>query len=253
MKKTIILLIFALLLTACTESSSADVESAEALESTLVAELVSLTQTAIAKNTITTPTITPTAETQPAASLSSEFENAAPILTQLIIGVYQLEDTDQAITSEQTTSLLPYLTSLQEMVASTTLQIRSEQPSETPEATDSTTEIDLLVDNAMTVFSNEQIQAIDAMQITQEIALAKMEELGISMSGPGQGDSNRGQPPQGEGEPPQGGSTPGEGGQPPDAGQMDPPTDGMQPASNLISPELIETIIQFLQAKITSG
>ncbi len=90
----------------------------------------------------------------------------------------------------------------------------------------------------------EQIKAISDMQLTREIAQTIMTEKGISMGGRGQGGEMPGandQPP--EGTPPAGDPN-GDAGAP----QRDAP-DGQQPGGGMIQPELINALLELLQAK----
>jgi len=234
----VILTLLALLLTACGGASTSTEGTASTIESTAIADMVTTMQTATAA-VIELPTEAPLVT----ATLTSNYENAAPILMQVVLGVYQLENTAQAVTATQAQELLSLLTPLNDATAGNTV---------TQEQTDA------LAEQAVSVLTSEQIQAIADMQITQETAMTVMQGLGLSMGGPGQGNGNppsgdMGQPPQGEmpgGAPPAGG---GPGGQPPADGQMGTPlADGMQRGAGFIQPELLKAIIEFLQTKIAS-
>jgi len=227
--------LLALLLTACGSASELTEEAASAKEATAIAEAVTTMRAA------TVPTDQPSTETSAiSATLNSDYENAAPILQQIIIGIYQLENTDQAVTTTQAQEFLTLLTSLKDISACDTAT--QEQ-------------VDALVEQATSVLTPEQIQAIAAMQITQGTTMTVMQALGLNMGGPGQENGNA--PGDGMGQPPQSGtppaSDPGQGGQPPTDGQMGtPPTDGAQRNTGFISPELLDAMIEFLQTKITS-
>lgn len=235
--KLTLVTIFALAFSACGGNASTSTgEPASAMEATAVAEIVSATQTAVAQlQQVPTETVTNT------ATLSTDYENTAPIQMQLISGVYMLEGTDQVVTAAQAAALLPLLTSLKGI--SVGAVITQEQ-------------VDSLVAQAVSVLTAGQIQAITAMQITQETAISAMQQLGVTMGGPGQGDGNApaggmGQPPQGT--PPAGGPGPGAGVQPLNADQMGTPSiDGMQPGVGFVPPELIEALIEYLQGKVAS-
>lgn len=236
--KLIIVTIFGLTHSACGGNASISIdETASAQEATAIAEVVT-SMRAATTSVDQLPTETPAVT----AALTSDYENAAPVLMQVVIGIYQLEGTDQAVTAAQAQELMTLLTTLKDISADNTTT--QEQ-------------IDALVTQAMALLTAEQIQAIAAMQITQETAMATMQGLGISIGGPGQGDGNApagdiGQPPQGDmpgGAPPEGGP----GGQPSAGGQMGmPPADGMQRGTGFIPQELLDAIIEFLQTKITS-
>jgi len=232
----VILTLLALLLTACGGASTSTEEAASAVEATAIADMVTTMQTATAA-VEELPTEAPVVT----ATLTSDYENAAPILMQVVLGIYQLEDTTQVVTAAQAQELLSLLTTLSNASSGNTI------------AQD---QIDALVEQAVSVLTPEQIQAIANMQITQDTTMSVMQELGLSMGGPGQGESN---PPSGDmGGPPQGdpGGTPpegGPGGQPPADGQMGtPPADGMQRGAGFVPPELLNAIIEFLQTKIAS-
>lgn len=184
------------------------------------------------------------------AVLTAEFENAASVELQLILGTLKLEGTAQAITKEQANTLLPLWSSFstlsQSMMPSMGAGQAQEQttpPTVSVEAQTQLAELTAQIQSAMTA---EQIQAITAMQITQETAQTIMQELGLDMSGPQQG-MGAGTPPEsgGEGMPP----SDGQGGQPPSG---DPPTgmpseNGGRPGGGFIPSQLIEMIIQSLQ------
>jgi hypothetical protein len=130
------------------------------------------------------------------------------------------------------------------------------QPNATPQPVDSglQTQLDEIIKQIQSTMTADQIKAIAAMQITQEISQTIMEEKGIAMGTLQNGNMNGGrQPPAGgeapQGEPPAGG--PG-GGQQPGADQMGtPPTDGGMRGGGMgfISSELIDALIQLLAQK----
>ncbi|MBN1450039.1 MAG: hypothetical protein JW963_03415 [Anaerolineales bacterium] len=160
--KLTLMTIFALALSACGSASIPTEENASAMEATAIAEIVSttFTQTAVAR-----------AEQLPvetdisAATLTSDYENAAPIQTQLIIGIYMLEGSGQAITAAQASALLPLLTPLKD-ISNSNNTISQEQ-------------IDTLMAQAVSVLTTEQIQAIVAMQVTQETIMSAMQQLEV--------------------------------------------------------------------------
>ncbi len=254
MKKAITLLLFAtlsgLMLMACGNNAASTSEATlEAAKATNVAEAVSAAQTA------DVPTVpVPTETVASTATLNTDYENAAPVQMQLIIGILQLEGTDQVITTEQATTLLSLLASLKDIAAG----------SDREQA-----QIDAIVSEAVSTLMDEQIQAITAMQITQETAMSLMQELGIELGGPQQG---AGDPPSGEaGKPPKGVGNPpaGDGGQPPQGNGSPPSVDGAQPPqgdmaqgtpstdqeqrnTGFIPTELIDAVIEYVQSKTAS-
>jgi len=231
-KMSILVMALVTLLAACTNASIPTEEPVSHIdiEATAIAEIVSATQTAMA---IVEPSPT---ETTTLITLNDDYENAVPILSQLITGIYLLEGSNQAVTSAQAQELLSLLTSL-------------------PNGNE---QFDALVTQAILVLSQEQITTITAMQITQSEITTVMQELGISMGGPDQGkgtppDGEMGQSPQGD--MPQGAPPDGQGpqGAPPSDSQAGtPPQDGIQQSAEIIPPNLLNSIIELLQGKLAS-
>ena len=182
MKKILLLLtLMTLILSACgSEMSSVDEELDSDMVATVVAEMMAAT--AAAQTNIESQAPAPTeapAEAVPIPTLSTDFENAAPIQAQLIIGIYRLENTALAITKEQANVLYTQLLSLQTSMTNQTL---------------SGEEINSLVLQQVAALSAEQIQAIIDLQITQEIVMTTMQQLGFETGGRGggEGSSQRG-------------------------------------------------------------
>ncbi len=209
----------------------------EGLDSDMVATVVAemMAATAAAQTNIESQAPAPTeapAEVVPIPTLSTDFENAAPIQAQLIIGIYQLENTALAITKEQANVLYTQFLSLQTSMTNQTL---------TGE------EINSLVLQQVAALSAEQIQAITDLQITQEIVMTTIQQLGFEVGGRGggEGSGQRG----GGGTPPTDGS-----GQPPQqgggGGQTGTAPEGEGVRNNLVPPELIDAIITLLESKI---
>ena len=147
MKKILLLLtLMTLILSACgSEMSSVDEEPDSDMVATVVAEMMAAT--AAAQTNIEFPGTRPNRGPRgalPIPTLSTDFENASPIQTQLIIGIYQLENTALAITKEQANVLYTQLLSLQTSMTNQTL---------TGE------EINSLVLQQVAALSAEQIQA----------------------------------------------------------------------------------------------
>lgn len=233
-----ILLVFTLLLSACSTASSAPENASASESSTLVADLVnqSMTQSA--------PIATETSEVVNSIELTTDYENAASVELQLILGMLKLEGTTLAITTEQANSLLPLWQSYSALAQS---MMPLGQPSTVDDgAQTQIAELTKQIQSAMTV---EQIQAISDMKLTQETAQAIMQELGLGMADPQQGMGGGGQP---QGTPPVGG--PG-GGQPPSGDQAlsTPPTDaGQRGGDGGVQPQLLDALIQLLEGKANS-
>ncbi len=232
MKKTILFLtILTLILTACGAASSPTQPADTVQQATSIVDIISATQTAVA------PAEPQVVTTNNSATLNTNYTNAAPVEMQLLVGIFKLEGTAQAITSEQAKLLITLLTSLQgntltqDQITSTIQQVQA-------------------------VLTADQINAIAQMQITQESALTIMQEQGLSMGGQGQGNGGQ-QPPQ-DGTVPQG--TPptqpdGQGQQPPDAmgtPPAQPDGNGQGQSRGMIPPPLLEALIQLLQTKVSS-
>ncbi len=103
--------------------------------------------------------------------LDTSYDDALNASNQLLLGTMQLEGTEQAITPEQATTLLPLWRAMQGGVTAQT-------------------EVNALLKQIEGAMTQEQLQAIAAMQLTQEDLRAWMEEQGVSMGGgfPGAGD-----------------------------------------------------------------
>ena len=117
-----------------------------------------------------TPEATPTAS---GPRLSATYEGALPIESQLILGTLQLEGTDLAVTQAQASELLLLWRAYQALGQSDT----------TAEA-----ELNAVIDQIQETLTPEQVEAITALQLTQDDIRGVMEDLGI---GPGaQGAAN---------------------------------------------------------------
>jgi len=224
--------LIAIVLTACSTTSTPTEEPAVAEQATLVSGIVSATQTYVASSAIEASTEAPAT----VSTLTADYTDAASIEMQLLVGILKLENTDLAITSSQAESLITLLKTLQE--ASNTA---------------SQEQIDAMIQQAQSILSAEQVTAIANLQLTQESAMAVLQEQGLAQGNPQQRGGN--QPAQGEmpqGTPPAGGG-PGGNGQPPDASQMGtPPANGMQAGTGVIPPQLLDMIIQLLETKVSS-
>lgn len=153
-----------------------------------------------------------TSNTSPSTSGQSTDIAATelPTVSKLVVGSFKLEDTDLAITSEQAIELLPVWQVYQEVSTSDTA---------------AQAEIDALIEQAQETLTSKQMDAINAMNLTQQDVFTIMQERGIQFggdqnidrgSGSQNGDIPSGGFQGGEGFPGGGGGFPG--GAPPDGG-----------------------------------
>lgn len=156
--------------------------------------------------------------------LNEDYLDALPIQTQLTLGTLKLEDTDLAVDSEQAAELLILW---QAVLSLSTSDITAEG------------EIEAVVNQILDTMSSEQLEAIAAMELTQEGIFELTQELGIVRGGDlTSEDDSRGSIPdgmfsgggQGGGIP---GSGPGGGGQRPE---------GFEGFSQDMDPEQIATL-----------
>lgn len=103
--------------------------------------------------------------------MNENYDDALPILTQLLVGTLKLEETDLAVEPELASELLP----LWQMA-------RSLSDSDTA-AEAEVTAITKQIQQAMT---NEQIGAIANMQVTQAGLMEMLGDLGFGFAGRGQ-------------------------------------------------------------------
>ena len=111
-------------------------------------------------------------ETFSSAALDTSYADALDASSQLALGTIQLEGTENSVTSEQATSLLPLWQALQR--GGVTAQA----------------EVDAVLKQIEGTMTSEQLAAIAAMQLTQEDLRAWMQEQGPGMGGgfPGAGE-----------------------------------------------------------------
>lgn len=170
MKNTYTLLIlFILLLSACSVASNSN-----------AANVTAPAQTAIA----------PTNADASATGLPAVEENALPASIQLFAGIIQLENTEMPVTSTQAESFLPVLNYMKDLATNTG-------------ATEE--QFDTLIEQARSFLTQEQITAINNMRLTQETIMSLMP--GTNNGGqPPRGDLPQGTPPTGgpNGQPPSG-------------------------------------------------
>ncbi len=178
-----------------------------------------------------------------------------PVATELVLGSFELEGSEQAITPEQAADLLPLWQVYQSLTESDSA---------------AQAEIEALLEQIQETMTPEQMSAIEAMQLTREDMGAIMEELGVAMGG-GRNTGNTGN----TGNQGQGGFAPPDGGMSP--GGMPGGSPGMQPGQgpggqtlspeqiataqaaraqgggfNRVPPALLEAFIQFLEEKTGS-
>lgn len=193
---------------------------------------------------------------------SAQTNGPLPEATQLILGTFKLEGTENAITSEQAVELVTLWQVYQSLNES---DVASQEES------------DALIEQIQETMTPEQMQAITDMELTQEDVFSIMQEQGITMGGAPQGNTGNGNGNEGSFTPPDGG-VPG-GGSPPDGGVPGGgfPAGGGDPGGNGgqgLSPDqiataqaergsggggprgvpspLIEALIQFLEKKTGS-
>jgi hypothetical protein len=107
--------------------------------------------------------------------LNEDYPDALPIQTQLTLGILKLEETDLAVDTEQAAELLTLWQAIRSLSSS---DITAEG------------EIEAIVNQILDTMSSEQLEAIAAMELTQEGILELTQELGIARGGDwtGEGD-----------------------------------------------------------------
>ena len=137
-------------------------------------------------------------EAYASAVLDTSYPDALNVSSQLALGTVRLEETENGVTPEQATALLPLWQALQGGV--------------TAQA-----EVNAVLKQIEGTMTSEQLAAVAAMQLTQEDMQAWMQEQGLRMGGgfPGAGEDpdtratrqaefgGEGMPPGGEGMPPE--------------------------------------------------
>ena len=177
-----------------------------------------------------------------------------PATAQLLIGTLELDNTDQAVTAEQATELLPLWQ---------TFQVLSDSD------TAANQEKEALITQIQETMTDEQMQAITAMNLTRQDMFAIMQEQGIG-SGAGASQTNRSQNGTssnsgnrnfGPGGPPPDGEFPGGGPgfSPGGQGQNLSPDQiataqaaRQQNGGNFMPPMLVNAVIKYLQEKADS-
>jgi hypothetical protein len=159
---------------------------------------------------------------------------------QLMVGMLGLEGTELALNATQATSILPALTGLQEEITAGSV------------TQEKMVELDAYI---RSILSTEQIDAITAMDLTQESMTTILEPYGITlpaqMGGGNGGGGPQGTPPSGDpggqGSMPQG-TPPGGGGNPQGGG----PGGGRGGGMDSLPTGLLEALIQLLQTRAAS-
>ena len=105
---------------------------------------------------------------------SMQTDDELPVATQLVLGTLQLEDTEQAVTSEQAKELLPMWQVYKSLISS---------------GTAAQEEIDGLVEQIQETLTAEQMTTITAMNLTQQDVFATIQAQNITASSGG-GQSN---------------------------------------------------------------
>ena len=107
--------------------------------------------------------------------LNEDYPDALSVQTQLTLGTLKLEETDLAVDSAQATELLTLWQAIRSLSSS---DITAEG------------EIDAIVNQILETMSPEQLEAIAAMEITQEGIFELTQELGIARGGDWTGEGN---------------------------------------------------------------
>lgn len=130
----------------------------------LLIGLIGLLLAACAQNAATTPTPSGASTGDPAAS----GERALTGITQLILGTFKLEGTDQAVTAEQAAELLPLWQAYNALSTSDTA---------------AKVEVEALETQIHDTMTAEQLQAISDMQLTFQDMMELSQSLGLSFGG----------------------------------------------------------------------
>jgi hypothetical protein len=172
---------------------------------------------------------------------------ALPATTQLIIGTIKLDGTDQAVTAEQAAELLPLWQTMQVLSDSDTAADQEKEA---------------LIAQIQETMTEQQIKAITDLNLTREDMMSIMQAQGTTMgSGPQSSSSQSGNSPS-RGDRVFGGGPPDEmpGGGGGFAGQGQNLSEGQiataqafrQNNENVVSPMLINAVVEYLQEKAGS-
>lgn len=106
--------------------------------------------------------------------LKTNYENALPVITQLAVGTFLLDESDAALTAEQAGALLPLWKGYRSLSTSGNV---------------STKELEGLIAQIEKAYSAEQLQAIAGMELTMEDMAQLAQEKNIVLGGPGPGNN----------------------------------------------------------------
>jgi hypothetical protein len=211
----------------------------------------------------------PNATAQPASAGNNNPGDvqALPAEYRLILGIFKLEGTDQAVTASQAKTLLPLWQQIQALSPSmgpgqgNPPQGQSgatpAAPIQKADSSDAQQQIDALVKQVQAAMSSDQIKAIEALQVTQDSAMTILKDQGTSMGGPGGGAGNGQLPAQGT---PPAGNGQAQPGSPPTGNEQGTPRAGIaqftpaagQPRQgNFVPPQLIDALMKLLQNRIS--
>ncbi len=226
---------------------------------------------AVSSDTAATTAPAADAVTNATASLNTDFDDAASIEQQLLVGILKLEGSENALTTDQASQMLPLWQSLNMgggrgmgnggQPGNADAQSTPQTPAENaPAAVDT----DTVLSQIQGLLTSAQIEAISAMQISNAAVASYISDNALSMQ-PGNGgpqggnqqqgtspadDASQGQP---QGNPPDGsGNGNGQGGPQggPGAqadGTLAAPNDGQMP--DMSTNVLLNAVIQLLQQK----
>jgi hypothetical protein len=244
-----LLVLLALVLSACGSSSSTNATQSEAgTQATTGTQAVTGNQSAAAGSQNTSNN-----------DLSTEY--------QLIIGTFKLEDTDLAVTANQASVLVPLWQQVAEMTSNMGPGMGNApqgtdsqaQAAATPVAaadnSDSQAQIDILVKQIQAAMTTDQLTAIADMDLTQASAMTILQDLEISMGGPGGNGLQQpvGTPPAGQPQAPQGTPVPNNGqaqpGNPPSGNGQSNQTAFPGGQMGFLPPNVITALVQLLQTK----
>ena len=234
MKKLLtgILILMVVALTACSASPSETVQPTQASVATEAATVAAAAD----------------------GALNTNYDNAVSVEQQLLLGILNLDGTDQQIGKEQAASLVSLLSNLQSLsmqnmpaqkvADGTQTDTSTQQPP--AQNNDNQAQVEALVQQIEAVMTADQLKAISAMQITRDSATSILEAKGITANF--QGGTGA---PQGNGDAPQG-TPPAMNGTPDASGQGGQGQPGQgQPGGNgrmggMVQPEVLSAVIQYV-------
>jgi len=162
------------------------------------------------------------AEPNSAAAVDVDYPDALSARSQLMIGTLKLEETEQSVTAEQATRLLPLWQASRSLARS---------------GTGATEEIDAVLEQINETMTREQIQVIADMHLTRADNQAFTQELGLSAGTGERAGANGGQRGQGQNMSPEERAVR-------EAEKVDGPTGGANDA-------LLNMLIELLESKST--